>query len=397
MQRPGPGGAPITYLEGWKAIHEANQIFGFNGWSSEILQLDQRFLEALRGPFTGDRGGGVAENMHSKGDAILKAEKEAVTNVTKRALKNFGLRRSFSLNDLQQVRDMSRPAQRASVGANDGGSRALANTNQPRFSAKQQQKSPATAGVCNGKVLMANAMGDRAGSAKLLEKTFSNAVTPSGGRDAAPAQAQAMLQNKTQRVRANQEASRVQQAVATIQKQQPARASINNITQLNVVPGSFAGSHHANGGASSFGAAMVDARMAGRVGQTVGVQASNMNVEGASAAAKQQYDGVRASRAPSRSGAQRGVSRRCGGARGVSRRYRGGRGGSRLCRGAHAASQPYCDADCAARWCRVAVASSALYRSGRAAHTVRRCGVAASAVDRDVVAARAVSHGGVAV
>ena len=34
-QRPGPGGGPkLTYVEGWKIIGLANEVFGFNGWSS---------------------------------------------------------------------------------------------------------------------------------------------------------------------------------------------------------------------------------------------------------------------------------------------------------------------------------------------------------------------------
>lgn len=126
MQRPGPGGCRLTYVEGWKVIHDANQIFGFNGWSSTIVALDLRFVESSNGRHTAcvcatvrvtlrdgasreDRGGGIAENMRSKGEAILKAEKEAVTDATKRALKNFGLRLGLSLYDRQHVREMNRP------------------------------------------------------------------------------------------------------------------------------------------------------------------------------------------------------------------------------------------------------------------------------------------------
>ncbi|KAI0563586.1 hypothetical protein FGB62_37g313 [Gracilaria domingensis] len=274
---------------------------------------------------------------------------------------------------------MSRPGQRASVGANDGGSRALATTNQPRFSPKQRQKSPATA-ECKTPREDVFKRGDAVGRWRCGAGAGAGVVAE---QDAASARE-----------------SGGEQGARGAGYNTEATASEGVHEQHNKVEygaGSFAGSHHANGGANAFGAAMVDARMAGRVGQAVGVQASNMNVEGASAAAKQQYDGVSASRPPSRSGAQRGVSCRCGGARGVSRRYRGARGGSRLCRGARGASGRYCGADCAARWCRIGVASSAVYRGGRAAHAVRHCGVAASAVYPDVVAARAVSHGGVAV
>lgn len=130
MQRPGPGGCRLTYIEGWKVIHDANQIFGFNGWSSRVVTLDLRYLDennnrfnacvcatvriTLRdGSYREDRGGGSADNMRSKGDAILKAEKEAVTDATKRALKNFGLRLGLSLYDRQHVREMNKPQLRA--------------------------------------------------------------------------------------------------------------------------------------------------------------------------------------------------------------------------------------------------------------------------------------------
>lgn len=39
-QRPGPGGqGKLTYVEGWKLINLANEVFGFNGWSSSITSL----------------------------------------------------------------------------------------------------------------------------------------------------------------------------------------------------------------------------------------------------------------------------------------------------------------------------------------------------------------------
>jgi DNA repair and recombination protein RAD52 len=39
-QRPGPGGAgKLIYAEGWKIINLANEVFGFNGWSSSITSL----------------------------------------------------------------------------------------------------------------------------------------------------------------------------------------------------------------------------------------------------------------------------------------------------------------------------------------------------------------------
>ncbi len=34
----------FTYVEGWKAIQLANQIFGFNGWSSSVVDVTPDFV-----------------------------------------------------------------------------------------------------------------------------------------------------------------------------------------------------------------------------------------------------------------------------------------------------------------------------------------------------------------
>jgi DNA repair and recombination protein RAD52 len=45
-QRPGPGGAgKLTYAEGWKIINLANEVFGFNGWSTNIVSLTTDFSD----------------------------------------------------------------------------------------------------------------------------------------------------------------------------------------------------------------------------------------------------------------------------------------------------------------------------------------------------------------
>ncbi|CAA7267231.1 unnamed protein product [Cyclocybe aegerita] len=109
-QRPGPGGGPkLTYVEGWKIINLANEVFGFNGWSSSIVNLTTDFADyseetrrysvgvtavmrvTLRdGVFHEDVGYGMLENSKSKGMALDKCKKEAVTDGLKRALRNFG-------------------------------------------------------------------------------------------------------------------------------------------------------------------------------------------------------------------------------------------------------------------------------------------------------------------
>ncbi|KAJ2914804.1 hypothetical protein MD484_g5602, partial [Candolleomyces efflorescens] len=109
-QRPGPGGGPkLTYAEGWKIINLANEVFGFNGWCSNVVNLTTDFIDyneesrrynvsvtalvrvTLRdGVFHEDVGSGMIENAKSKGQALDKCKKEAVTDGLKRALRNFG-------------------------------------------------------------------------------------------------------------------------------------------------------------------------------------------------------------------------------------------------------------------------------------------------------------------
>lgn len=35
-QRAGAGGQRIAYVEGWRLVSLANEIFGFNGWSHSV-------------------------------------------------------------------------------------------------------------------------------------------------------------------------------------------------------------------------------------------------------------------------------------------------------------------------------------------------------------------------
>lgn len=89
--RAGPGGGPkLLYIEGWKVINIANEVFGFNGWSSSITRLDVDFIDTVAdqrysvgvtaavkvtlpfGTYHEDVGYGSIENMKSKGQAIEK-------------------------------------------------------------------------------------------------------------------------------------------------------------------------------------------------------------------------------------------------------------------------------------------------------------------------------------
>ena len=91
-QRPGPGGGPkLTYAEGWKIINLANEVFGFNGWSSNLVSVATDFIDyneeskrytvgvtaiirvTLRdGVYHEDVGYGMLENSKSKGMALDK-------------------------------------------------------------------------------------------------------------------------------------------------------------------------------------------------------------------------------------------------------------------------------------------------------------------------------------
>jgi len=36
--RHGPGGQKLAYVEGWRLLSLANEVFGFNGWSHSVTQ-----------------------------------------------------------------------------------------------------------------------------------------------------------------------------------------------------------------------------------------------------------------------------------------------------------------------------------------------------------------------
>ncbi|CAG8455559.1 uncharacterized protein OCT59_017481 [Rhizophagus irregularis] len=107
--RPGPGGGKVIYLEGWKAMNLANDVFGFNGWSSSIVDITVDFVDCNHdtgkfsigvavtcrvtlkdGTFHEDIGYGSCDNLKSKAGAFEKAKKEAATDALKRALRMFG-------------------------------------------------------------------------------------------------------------------------------------------------------------------------------------------------------------------------------------------------------------------------------------------------------------------
>lgn len=127
-QRPGPGGgAKLTYAEGWKIINLANEVFGFNGWSSSVMSITTDYIDhnpetnrynvgvsalvrvTLRdGAFHEDVGFGALENARGKGMALDKCKKEAVTDAIKRTLRNFGNVLGNCLYDKQYVSEIAK-------------------------------------------------------------------------------------------------------------------------------------------------------------------------------------------------------------------------------------------------------------------------------------------------
>ncbi|KAJ6000755.1 hypothetical protein N7481_001164 [Penicillium waksmanii] len=107
--RPGAGGQKVHYLSADKCINLANEVFGFNGWSSSIQKIDIDFIDENQnsgrvtmglsvvmrvtlkdGTYHEDIGYGHIENAKGKAAAFEKSKKEATTDALKRSLRNFG-------------------------------------------------------------------------------------------------------------------------------------------------------------------------------------------------------------------------------------------------------------------------------------------------------------------
>jgi len=110
QQRPGHVGKKTYYLDGGTSYALANDIFGFDGWRSQIVSSKIEYarekqkhsdrwligvsaivrVELKNRSYHEDIGFGEAINMKGRGAALQKAKKEAITDVTKRALRYFG-------------------------------------------------------------------------------------------------------------------------------------------------------------------------------------------------------------------------------------------------------------------------------------------------------------------
>jgi DNA repair and recombination protein RAD52 len=106
--RTGPAGQKVHYLQAEKVINLANEVFGFNGWSSAIQNIQIDFVDENQngrislglsvivrvtlkdGTFHEDVGYGHIENCKGKAAAFEKAKKSGTTDALKRALRTFG-------------------------------------------------------------------------------------------------------------------------------------------------------------------------------------------------------------------------------------------------------------------------------------------------------------------
>ncbi len=133
------GGMTLTYIEGWHAIAEANEIFGHGGWMRETLAMtptDQSKRKGKGGQdlhevsylarvrvtvWAGEReviregyGSGTGYDQ-SLGAAHESAVKEAETDAMKRALMTFGWRFGLALYDKSRKHVSGDPVKSAGV------------------------------------------------------------------------------------------------------------------------------------------------------------------------------------------------------------------------------------------------------------------------------------------
>lgn len=125
--RPGAGGAKVYYVETHKAIHLANEVFGFNGWNSAVQNIQIDYVDehpqtgkislglsvtmriTLRdGTYHEDVGYGSVENMKGKASAFEKAKKQGVSDGVKRVLRNFGQLLGTCLQDKEYLNKVTK-------------------------------------------------------------------------------------------------------------------------------------------------------------------------------------------------------------------------------------------------------------------------------------------------
>jgi len=134
--RKGEGGRMLAYAEGHEVIGLMNEIFGWNGWTSKVVSFVTDYAEAGNGGkwsvgvaatvrvtvkdtagevWHEDTGYGTMDNGPSRGKAMEKCRKEAVTDGLKRAARQFGNATGGCLYNneyLERVKKVKGPAER---------------------------------------------------------------------------------------------------------------------------------------------------------------------------------------------------------------------------------------------------------------------------------------------
>lgn len=121
------GGQNLSYVEGWHVIAEANRIFGFDGWTRELIDLTENttptknqrdnwvvsFRARVRVTANGvvregtGFGSGISKDIH---DAYESAIKEAETDAMKRAFMTFGNPFGLALYDKSHANVVDGPS-----------------------------------------------------------------------------------------------------------------------------------------------------------------------------------------------------------------------------------------------------------------------------------------------
>ena len=117
--KPGGGGSTLAYLEGRDVIDTANEVFGYDGWSHEVVRLEQlkvdrgvAYLAVVRvtvkvagatwAPATREDCNVGESRLKFMSDAHQVASTAAVTGALKRALRTFGNQFGNSLYDKEE-------------------------------------------------------------------------------------------------------------------------------------------------------------------------------------------------------------------------------------------------------------------------------------------------------
>ena len=126
------GNMELHYIEGWYAIQQANRIFGYDGWTTEIKNLTSNDPEEYEkngkvmyrvyatcimrltalGTVHEDVGYGSGFGQ-APGDCIEGAVKEAATDAQKRCLRHWGNQFGLALYDKEKKGVKSREEQAA--------------------------------------------------------------------------------------------------------------------------------------------------------------------------------------------------------------------------------------------------------------------------------------------